>query len=79
MIWQAAGLVGVATILVAYALVQLERLSATGAPALWLNFLGSSLILVSLVDRFNLPAALIEAAWALISALGLLRLVLRRR
>ena len=78
-VWEAAGLVGVLTTLAAYALVQLHRLNAVGAPALWMNFLGSSLILVSLSQHFNLSAAAIEAAWAAISLFGLVRVLLRRR
>ncbi|MFI4974286.1 MAG: hypothetical protein ACHP84_07110 [Caulobacterales bacterium] len=66
-------------VLAAYAAVQLRRLEATGAWALALNFLGASLILLSLIYRFNLAAFLIEAAWALISLLGLLRVAFRRR
>ena len=75
----AVGLAGVVTILAAYAAVQLHRLAATGGWALALNFLGAGLIVVSLLYRFNLAAFVIEAAWALISLLGLLRLALRRR
>ena len=76
--WEAAGLVGVLTTLVAYAAVQLHRLSAVGAPALLMNFLGSALILVSLSQDFNLSAALIEAAWAALSLFGLVRALLRK-
>ena len=74
-----AGLVGVLTILAAYAAVQLRRLEATHAPALALNFAGASLIVVSLIYHFNLSAFLIEAAWALISAAGLIARLVRRR
>ena len=76
--WEAAGLVGVLMTLAAYAGVQLHRLNAVKAPALWMNFLGSSLILVSLSQHFNLSAAAIEAAWAAISLFGLIRVLTRR-
>ncbi|MDE2564103.1 MAG: hypothetical protein KGL48_17840, partial [Sphingomonadales bacterium] len=62
-----AGLVGVAAILVAYALATTGRLDARRAPSLALNFAGSSLILLSLTRAFNLSAAVVEAAWALIA------------
>jgi tellurite resistance protein TehA-like permease len=74
-----AGLVGVALILVAYAAVQLKRLDATRAPALWMNLAGSSLILLSLTRVFNLSAAIVEAAWALIAIFGLVRTLFERR
>ena len=75
----AAGVVGVVVILVAYVGVQLRRLDAVGAPALFLNFLGASLILVSLYYDFNLSAVLMEGSWALISLAGLVRALVRRR
>ncbi len=75
----AAGLVGVAVILAAYAGAQLRRLDPVKAPSLILNLIGAGLILVSLVDAFNLAAFLMEAAWMLVAALGLIRVVLTRR
>lgn len=38
-----------------------------------LNFVGASLILVSLYWAWNLPAAVMEGFWALISVYGLIR------
>ncbi len=75
----AAGLVGVAVILVAYAGAQLGRLDPIKAPALILNLVGAGLIMVSLTHTFNLAAFLMEAAWAIVAALGLIRVVLTRR
>lgn len=68
------GIVGVVLILVAYAAVQAERLDARGYAALALNLAGSLLILASLAfGAFNLSAALVEGAWALIALYGLAR------
>ena len=67
------GNIGVILVLAAYLLLQLERLSATRPPYLVANGLGALLILISLVNEFNLSAFLIEAAWLLISAYGLIR------
>lgn len=75
----AAGLVGVAVILAAYAGAQLRRLDPVKAPSLILNLVGAGLILISLAHTFNLAAFLMEAAWALVAALGLIRVVLTRR
>ena len=63
--------------LAAYALTVAGRLDARRAPALLLNLIGPLLILVSLSRDFNLSAAAIEAAWALIALIGLLRRALR--
>jgi hypothetical protein len=73
-----AGLIGVATILAGYALATTGRLDAKGAPSLAVNFVGASLIPISLTQRFNLSAAIVEAAWALIALVGLVRIGLRR-
>ena len=75
----AAGLVGVLLILVAYAGAQLGRLEPRRAPALLMNLAGAGLIIWSLTFRFNLSAFLMEAAWALVALYGLIRLVIRKR
>lgn len=77
-VYDLVGLVGVATILAAYAATVLGGLDAKGAPALALNFLGPTLILASLSQRFNLSAAIVEAAWALIALGGLVRIAVMR-
>jgi hypothetical protein len=73
-----AGLIGVVTILAGYAVATIGRLDPKGAPSLAINFAGASLILLSLTQRFNLSAAIVEAAWALIALIGLIRIGLRR-
>ena len=76
----AAGLVGVLVILLAYAGAALGRLSPQGAWSLLANFLGAGLILVSLLlGAFNLASTAMEGAWALVALIGLIRLALRRR
>jgi hypothetical protein len=68
-----AGLVGVALILAGYAAATIGRLHPKGAPSLAINFVGASLILLSLMRNFNLSAAIVEGAWALIALIGLIR------
>lgn len=74
-----AGLIGVAAILVGYALATTGRLDPKGAPSLAVNFVGASLILLSLTRAFNLSAAIVEGAWALIALVGLIRIGLGLR
>ena len=73
-----AGLVGVALILVGYAAATIGSLHPKGAPSLAINFVGASLILLSLMRAFNLSAAIVEGAWALIALVGLIRLAIGR-
>ena len=75
----AAGLVGVVVMLLAYGGAQLRRLDPVKAPALLMNLIGAGLVMYSLSRNFNLSAFLMEAAWALVAAFGLIRLALKRR
>ena len=77
----AAGLLGVVVILVAYAGAALGRLDPKGVWSLLANFLGACGILVSLlIANFNLSSTVMEGSWALVALAGLIRLaVLRRR
>lgn len=77
--FDAVGLVGVVLLLSGYALTVLRWIDATQVPALALNFIGASLILLSLWRDFNLSAAVIEGAWALIALAGLIRHATARR
>ncbi len=65
-------------ILVAYAGAALGRLDVKGALSLSANFVGASLILLSLMVDFNLSALLMEGSWALVSLAGLVRLLVIR-
>ena len=78
-VMDAAGLVGVLMILVAYAAATLGRLDPKQGLSLLANFLGATLILASLLtEKFNLSAAVMEGAWALVALFGLIRLGLAR-
>ncbi len=77
-VYDAIGLGGTALILGTYAATVAGRIDAKRAPALLGNFAGASLILISLSHDFNLSAAIVEGAWALIAAAGLLRVLIRR-
>jgi hypothetical protein len=68
-----AGSVGVALIVGAYLLLQLERVASNSVPYLSANATGAALILLSLVFEFNFSALLMEAFWLAISLLGFAR------
>ena len=65
--------------LFAYAAGQLGKLDMTGFPALAMNLVGSLMVLWSLSFKFNLSAALMEGAWALVALYGLVKLALKKR
>ena len=68
-----AGFIGVVLIIVAYLLLQLEKLPSSSPRYSLLNAAGALLIMVSLIFAFNLSAFIVEAFWFLISLLGLWR------
>ncbi len=73
------GLIGVAMMLAAYALSASGRVRVDAWPALAINLVGASLVLVSLLFKFNLAAFIMETAWAVVALFGLVRLALKKR
>jgi hypothetical protein len=65
------GNIGVLMMVIAYLLLQLEKLSSSATSYLLLNALGAVMVIVSLMYRFNLSAFFMEAFWLLISLYGL--------
>ncbi len=73
------GNIGVLLMVVAYLLLQLEKLSSSAVSYLLLNALGATLVIISLKFRFNLSAFLMEAFWLLISLYGLTKPLFAKR
>jgi len=67
------GNIGVVVLVIAYLMLQLNKLSSDGLTYSLLNAVGASLIIVSLVVDFNLSALLMEVFWVLISFVGIYR------
>ena len=67
------GNIGIVFILGSYLMLQLDKVSAHDWRYSAANGLGAALILFSLFFAFNLSAFLIEAAWLLISIVGLFK------
>lgn len=68
-----AGYAGMVTILAAFFLLQTGRLRSEGVSYQLMNFLGAGGVLVSLMESFNMPVALLEGAWMAISLYGIVR------
>jgi predicted membrane protein len=73
------GTSGVLLMVIAYLLLQLEKLSGSAISYLLLNAAGAALVIISLMFRFNLPAFLMEVFWLLISLYGLMKPLFTRR
>ena len=67
------GICGVAAMMVAYFLLQQEKLTPHHPVYLWMNLLGGVAVIISLFWDWNLPAVIMEAIWVLISAYSLVR------
>lgn len=72
------GIVGVLLVLVTYLLLQLDKLSSHSLIYSLGNFLGALFVLCSLYYTWNLASVIIEIAWLIISAFGVVK-VLRER
>lgn len=76
------GVTGVVLVLVAYLLLQIDRMSQDGIFYSLFNFVGSILILYSLFFFWNLASFVIEISWLIISTYGLVKAIklrLRKR
>ena len=72
-LFDAIGIFGVGLTLLAYLLLQAERLESRSRAYSALNLVGSVAILTSLAFDFNLSAVLMEGCWAVISLYGLIK------
>lgn len=67
------GTIGVLLCIIAFLMLQMGKLDPRKVTYSLLNLFGALGILFSLIFYWNLPSALIEGAWALISIYGLIR------
>jgi hypothetical protein len=74
-----AGFFGVLLIVIAYLLLQLDKLPSSALSFSLLNAAGSLLIMLSLIFKFNVSAFLIEVFWFLISLIGLSKWLISRK
>ncbi len=65
------GSIGVATIILTYILLQIERLKSESLAYSVLNALGAGMIVFSLIYSFNFAAFVVESLWVLISLYGI--------
>ena len=73
------GAIGVVLIVGTYFLLQIGKLGSGSLTYSVTNAIGAALIIFSLVFEFNVSAFLIEAFWLLISVIGIVRCLNRRK
>lgn len=72
--YDAIGLVGVVLYIAAYAALQLGLVQGSGYTYTVTNLVAALLVLVSLMESFNLSSAIIQITWIAISIFGLSRM-----
>ena len=73
-----AGNIGVLLMVIAYLLLQLDKLSSSAVSYSLTNAIGALLVILSLLFHFNLSAFLMEVFWLLISLFGLTKPLISR-
>jgi hypothetical protein len=74
-----AGNIGVVLMVLAYLLIQAEKIRSRDLSYSLMNGFGALLVVVSLLYRFNLSAFLVESFWFVISVYGLFKFASRRK
>ncbi len=67
------GNIGVFLILLAYLLLQIDKIDNRSIRFSAINLFGALFIIISLCYDFNLSAFIIELSWLLISAMGIIK------
>lgn len=70
-VFNTIGTIGVAVILGTYFMLQTGRFRPEQLRYSIGNLIGSGMILTSLFHDFNMPSFIVEAAWVLISVIGI--------
>ena len=78
-IYTIVGLTGVAAYVAAYSALQLGVLDGNGVVYSVTNIVAASLVLVSLVEDFNLASAVTQVIWITVGVVGLAMRLMRDR
>ena len=72
------GIIGVAIVIITYFLLQINKISSEALSYSLFNIIGSSLIVLSLLEHWNLASFLIEMCWIMISFIGVFKYFKRK-
>ena len=78
-IYDFVGNIGVALIVLTYLLLQMEKMQSSSWLYSFVNAIAATLIIISLMQKFNLSAFVVEAFWLIISLGGLIRFFIKKR
>ena len=69
--YDAIGIIGVILYIGSYFLVQMKLMNGNKNTYAILNLLAATAVLISLLESFNLPSAMIQVSWIAISTVGI--------
>ncbi|MCS5710171.1 CBU_0592 family membrane protein [Candidatus Berkiella aquae] len=72
------GIIGVIVLVLAYYLLQSNRLSSKSISYSLMNVIGASFILYSLILDWNTPAVIMESVWIVISLAALFKAITKK-
>ncbi|MBK7103896.1 MAG: hypothetical protein IPH62_01250 [Ignavibacteriae bacterium] len=72
-IYDFIGIVGVFLIILAYLLLQLNKIKSENIKYSLMNLFGAAFVIISLLNDFNISAFVIEVFWVLISFFGIFK------
>jgi len=78
-IFELLGVAGFLFYMLSYGLLQLGRISGSSFCYTLMNIFAAILVLMSLVNQFNLASVLIQVSWIIISVVGLTRMWQQKR
>jgi hypothetical protein len=73
------GMVGVTLVLLAFGLLNINKLTSLSMTYQIMNLTGSIFLLFSLFFHWNLSSVVIEIAWIMISSIGIFRVMKARK
>ena len=73
------GNIGVFFIIISYLLLQLNKIKSSDVRYSLMNLVGASLVIISLIENFNMSALVIEVFWVGISIIGIIKFALNKK
>lgn len=73
LIYDIIGIVGVIIVLITHLLLQIEKIHSSSLTYSLTNLIGGILVIISLINTWNLPSIIVEVVWCLISIYGIYR------
>lgn len=78
-IYDFIGNIGVFFIIIAFLLLQLNKIKSENVYYSIMNLIGAAFVIISLLNNFNFSAFIIEAFWIVISLIGIVNYLRKRQ